>query len=85
MGKRYRRNAHETVVGITQGEQDNRCPTSNNVVIFFPHNSIMRLNNKTKVYGGSLIGLILVYLGYLKVQAKKKEGYKKHGCGSCSA
>tara|TARA_R110000851_G_scaffold235288_3_gene387859 strand:- start:467 stop:640 length:174 start_codon:yes stop_codon:yes gene_type:complete len=57
----------------------------------------MRLNNKTKVYGGSIIGLVLVYLGYLKIQAKKKEGYKKHGsifgkksyykkpCGSCSA
>jgi hypothetical protein len=44
----------------------------------------MRLNNKTKVYGGSLIGLVLVYLGYLKIQAKKKEGYKKAGCGSCS-
>ena len=44
----------------------------------------MRLNNKTKVYGGSLIGLVLVYLGYLKIQANKKEGYKKP-CGSCSA
>ena len=57
----------------------------------------MRLNNKTKVYGGSLIGLLLVYLGYLQVNKTKKDGYKKHGsifgkrsyykkpCGSCSA
>ena len=45
----------------------------------------MRLNNRTKVYGGSLLGLLLVYLGYLQVNKTKKEGYKKHGCGSCSA
>ena len=59
----------------------------------------MRLNNTTKVYGGSLIGLILVYLGYLHINKTKKEGYGyKHStsmfgrksyykkpCGSCSA
>ena len=41
----------------------------------------MRLNNRTKLYGGVVAGLLLVYLGYIGIKKKEKETYKP--CGAC--
>ena len=39
----------------------------------------MRVNNRTKLYGGVIVGMLMVYLGYIHVN--KAETYKS--CGSC--